>query len=138
MEEYVERVVDLTHPEANRIYNLSVEDARELILTHPEAAREIQGSFALVAREGKTVALARSRRMGNFQPVLTDGVKGKVGYRNPWPKGGRNRSESGAFDGDKAPPPQPSGSGNRQTSSTLVWGARLVRSLMNRPPTCGG
>src|SRR5215510_9335370 len=31
MEEYVERVVDLTEPDANQIYNLSVEDARELI-----------------------------------------------------------------------------------------------------------
>jgi len=60
MEEYVERVVDLTEPEANQIYNLSVEDARELILRHPQAAREIQGSFALIAREGKTVKMARS------------------------------------------------------------------------------
>jgi asparagine synthase (glutamine-hydrolysing) len=60
LEEYVERVVDLTEPEANQIYNLSVEDARELILRHPGAAREIQGSFALIAREGKTVKMARS------------------------------------------------------------------------------
>ncbi len=60
MEAYVERVVDLTEPEANRIYNLSVEDARELIFRHPEATREIEGSFALVARHGKTVRLARS------------------------------------------------------------------------------
>src|SRR5580692_3835387 len=59
-EEYIERVVDLTEPEANQIYNLSVDDARELILRRPEAAREIQGSFALVAREGKTVKMARS------------------------------------------------------------------------------
>ncbi|HVV43928.1 MAG TPA: asparagine synthase-related protein, partial [Bryobacteraceae bacterium] len=60
MEAYVERVVDLTEPEANRIYNLSVEDARELIFRHPEATRKIEGSFALVARHGKTVRLARS------------------------------------------------------------------------------
>ena len=60
VEEYVERVVDLTEPEANQIYNLSVEDARSLILRHPEAVREIQGSFALIAREGKTVKMARS------------------------------------------------------------------------------
>jgi asparagine synthase (glutamine-hydrolysing) len=60
LEEYVERVVDLTEPEANQIYNLSVEDARELILRHPGAARDIQGSFALIAREGKTVKMARS------------------------------------------------------------------------------
>src|SRR5579862_3302778 len=60
LEEYVERVVDLTEPGANQIYNLSVEDARELILRHPGAARDIQGSFALIAREGKTVKMARS------------------------------------------------------------------------------
>src|SRR5580698_2641868 len=59
-EEYIERVVDLTEPEANQIYNLSVEDARELIFRSPAAAREIQGSFALIARRGKTVKMARS------------------------------------------------------------------------------
>ncbi len=59
-EEYVERVVDLTEPEANRIYNLSIDDARELILRNPAAAVEIQGSFALIARDGKTVSMARS------------------------------------------------------------------------------
>jgi asparagine synthase (glutamine-hydrolysing) len=60
MDEYVERVVDLTEPQANQIYNLSVEDARGVILRRPGAAQEIQGSFALVAREGKTVKMARS------------------------------------------------------------------------------
>src|ERR1035437_2201579 len=60
MEAYIERVVDLTEPEANQIYNLSVDDARELIFRNPEAVRQIEGSFALVAREGKTVKMARS------------------------------------------------------------------------------
>src|ERR1700743_2174604 len=60
MHEYVERVVDLTEPEVNQIYNLSVDDARELIFRNPEAVRHIQGSFALIAREGKTVKMARS------------------------------------------------------------------------------
>lgn len=60
MHEYVERVVDLTEPEGNQIYNLSVDDARALIFRNPEAAREIRGSFALIAREGKTVKMARS------------------------------------------------------------------------------
>jgi asparagine synthase (glutamine-hydrolysing) len=60
MHQYVERVVDLTEPEANQIYNLSVDDAREVIFRNPEAARQIQGSFALIAREGKTVTMARS------------------------------------------------------------------------------
>lgn len=58
---YVERVVDLTDPEANRIFNLSVDQARNLLLEKPaEAVRNIQGSFALLARNGKTVKMARS------------------------------------------------------------------------------
>jgi len=60
MEQYIERVVDLTDPNANQIYNLSEEDARALILNNPRAAREIQGSFTLVARQGKSVFMARS------------------------------------------------------------------------------
>ena len=59
--EYVERVVDLLDPAANRIYNMSLEDARARILSgSSEAVREIDGSFALLARVGKTVRMARS------------------------------------------------------------------------------
>jgi asparagine synthase (glutamine-hydrolysing) len=59
--QYIERVVDLTDPAANRILNMSVEEARERLLRRPaEAVREIEGSFALVAKEGKVVRLARS------------------------------------------------------------------------------
>ncbi len=61
MDHYVERVVDLTEPEENEIFNASVEEARALLLTgKPDAVRGIHGSFALVAREGKTVRMARS------------------------------------------------------------------------------
>ena len=61
MNQYIERVVDLTEPGANHIYDLSVEEARKRILTgSPDAVFGIQGSFALVAREGKTVRMARS------------------------------------------------------------------------------
>lgn len=61
MEEYIERVVDLLDPGANRIYNLTADAARELLLNHPaEAAGRIEGSFALIARRGKTVFMARS------------------------------------------------------------------------------
>jgi asparagine synthase (glutamine-hydrolysing) len=61
MEQYIERVVDLTDPRANRIYNMSLEEARERALSGGvEAIREIDGSFAIVARAGKTVRLARS------------------------------------------------------------------------------
>lgn len=61
MDHYVERVVDLTEPEANQIYNLTVEEARARLLTGaPDGVRGIHGSFALIAREGKTVKMARS------------------------------------------------------------------------------
>ncbi|MEO6391629.1 MAG: hypothetical protein ABIP75_07230 [Pyrinomonadaceae bacterium] len=38
MDQYVERVVDLTAPDANDIYNLSVEAAREVLLNQSAAA----------------------------------------------------------------------------------------------------
>lgn len=61
MHEYIERVVDLTDPDANQIYNMTVDEARARVLSgRPEAVREIEGSFALLARDGKTVRLARS------------------------------------------------------------------------------
>jgi asparagine synthase (glutamine-hydrolysing) len=60
-QEYIERVVDLTEPEANQLYRLSVEDAKEIVLHgSADAVGGIAGSFALVAREGKTVKMARS------------------------------------------------------------------------------
>jgi asparagine synthase (glutamine-hydrolysing) len=59
--EYIERVVDLTEPEANNLYGLLVKEAREILLHgSAEAVGRIAGSFALVAREGKAVRMARS------------------------------------------------------------------------------
>jgi asparagine synthase (glutamine-hydrolysing) len=59
--EYVERVVDLLDPGLNRIYNMSPDEARASVLRNDAAAvRRIEGSFALLAREGKTVRMARS------------------------------------------------------------------------------
>jgi asparagine synthase (glutamine-hydrolysing) len=59
--EYIERVVDLTDPALNRLYNLSVEEARARVLANDaEGVRAIEGSFALLARDGKTVRMARS------------------------------------------------------------------------------
>lgn len=59
--QYLERVVDLLVPANNQFYNMTIEQARERILNgSPEAVREIEGSFALVARDGKRVRLARS------------------------------------------------------------------------------
>jgi asparagine synthase (glutamine-hydrolysing) len=74
--EYIERVVDLTEPQANQIFNLSVEAARKLLLEGPaEEVRKIQGSFALVARSGKTVKMARSldRPMRYFLAKRSEG-----------------------------------------------------------------
>ncbi len=59
--QYVEKVVDLTDASANRILNMPVEAARERVLCGDAAAvAEIEGSFALLARNGKTVRMARS------------------------------------------------------------------------------
>src|SRR6266540_4371646 len=74
--EYIERVVDLMDPAANRIYNMSVDEARARVLRGPiEAVREIDGSFALLARDGKTVRMARSldRPMRYFLAKRTKG-----------------------------------------------------------------
>src|ERR1035438_2957820 len=61
MHSYIERVVDLLDPDSNQLYNLTVEAARELLLKNPvEAAQKMQGSFALIARQGQTVTMARS------------------------------------------------------------------------------
>jgi asparagine synthase (glutamine-hydrolysing) len=59
--EYIERVVDLTDPALNRLYNMTVEEARVRVLANDaEGVRAIEGSFALLARDGKTVRMARS------------------------------------------------------------------------------
>lgn len=61
MDQYLERVVDLLDPGANAFDALTLEEARSRLLTGaPDAVREIAGSFALVAREGKTVRMART------------------------------------------------------------------------------
>jgi len=61
LDEYLERVVDLTEPAANHLYNLDVDEARRLLLEGPaEAVNQVQGSFALVAKFGKKVRMARS------------------------------------------------------------------------------
>ncbi len=60
-DQYVERVVDLLDPSLNRLHQLSLEEARARVLSgDPDAVRTIDGSFALLARDGKTVRMARS------------------------------------------------------------------------------
>jgi asparagine synthase (glutamine-hydrolysing) len=59
--QYIERVVDLIDPSSHRIFNMTVEEARNRVLRGScETVREIDGSFALLARDGKTVRMARS------------------------------------------------------------------------------
>jgi asparagine synthase (glutamine-hydrolysing) len=61
MDDYIERLVDLIDPTTYRLHNLTVEEARERILNgSPESVLGIDGSFAIVAREGKRVRMARS------------------------------------------------------------------------------
>ena len=61
MERPIERVVELLDPALNRIRNMSVEEARgRLLEADPAGVRAIEGSFALVARDGIRVRMARS------------------------------------------------------------------------------
>src|ERR1051325_6253731 len=59
--EVISRVVDLTDATNNVIYNMTVEQARELVAAgDAQAVRKIDGQFALVATHGKMVRMARS------------------------------------------------------------------------------
>jgi len=57
----IERVVDLTDPDKNAIYNMTVEAARAAVATgDAHKVRQIDGQFALVAASGQKVRMARS------------------------------------------------------------------------------
>lgn len=57
----VARVLDLVDPSSQELYGASLDDAREILRRGDLAAlRALGGSFALVAREGEKVLLARS------------------------------------------------------------------------------
>ena len=61
MDDYIERLVDLIDPSTIRLRNMTVGEARERVLRgSADSVREIDGSFAIVAREGKRVRMARS------------------------------------------------------------------------------
>ena len=75
-DQYVERVIDLTDPARNRIHNMTLDEARARLASRdPEAVRAIDGSFALVARDGQRVVLARSldRPLRYFLAKQADG-----------------------------------------------------------------
>jgi len=59
--QYVERVVDLTDSRKNIIYNMSNDQAVENVKSgDTKKVREIDGQFALVSVDGKTIRMARS------------------------------------------------------------------------------
>jgi asparagine synthase (glutamine-hydrolysing) len=61
MLQHVERVVDLIDPGLNHLFNMDIGEARRRVLSgDPRSIRTIEGSFALVARDGIAVRLARS------------------------------------------------------------------------------
>jgi asparagine synthase (glutamine-hydrolysing) len=59
--QYVSNVTDLTNPKKNVIYNMTHEEAVNIVRTGDvEAVRKIDGQFCLVSIEGKTIRMARS------------------------------------------------------------------------------
>lgn len=59
--QYVNKVIDLTDPEKNVIYNMTHQEAVEILRTgDSDALRKIDGQFALVSVDGKTIRMARS------------------------------------------------------------------------------
>ncbi len=72
----IARVVDLVPPESQQILNMSLEEAQDRLLDRdPRKVAEIRGSFALVARDGERVCMARSlnRPMRYFLAKEKDG-----------------------------------------------------------------
>jgi len=59
--QYVERIIDLTSPEKNVIYNMTHEEAVKAVRSGDvEAVRRIDGQFSLVSVDGKIIRMARS------------------------------------------------------------------------------
>src|SRR5262245_10653340 len=57
----ISRVIDLTNPEGNRVYNMTVEEARARVASgDSNAVGAIDGEFALVGQHGRTIFLART------------------------------------------------------------------------------
>src|SRR5678816_2366886 len=61
MLQYVDRLVDLLDASLNAIHNMTPDEARRRVLSgDPAAVRTIDGSFAIVAKDGIRVRMARS------------------------------------------------------------------------------
>ena len=84
MDRPVHRVVNLIEDSDLRILNMSVAAARALLLDpRPDALLDVHGSFALAARDGETVLMARSldRPMRYFLAKETEGPMLVIGER---------------------------------------------------------
>ncbi len=58
---YVSKVIDLTNPEKNVIYNMTHEEAVDIVKSGDvEAVRKIDGQFSLISVDFKTIRMARS------------------------------------------------------------------------------
>lgn len=59
--QYISKVVDLTDPNKNVIYNMTHEEAVEIVQSGDlEAVRKIDGQFSLISVDGRTIRMARS------------------------------------------------------------------------------
>ena len=59
--QYISKVVDLTNPEKNVIYNMTHEQAVDIVRSGDGAAvRRIDGQFSLISVDGRTIRMARS------------------------------------------------------------------------------
>lgn len=59
--QYVSNVVDLTNPGKNVIYNMTHDEAVDILRSgNVEAVRKIDGQFSIVSANGKTIRMARS------------------------------------------------------------------------------
>ena len=59
--QYVSQVKDLTNSEKNVIYNMTQEDAVNIVRSgDAEAVRKIDGQFSIVSVDGKTIRMALS------------------------------------------------------------------------------
>lgn len=80
----VHRVVNLIRDDEQQILNMTVDEARRLLLSDdPAAILKVRGAFALVARDGERVCLARSlnRPLRYFLAKQADGPMLVVGDR---------------------------------------------------------
>ena len=99
-EREIEEVVELIDPAANRIQGMTVGEARARVASgRPEEVLSIEGSFALVGREGTAVRMARSldrpmryflaKRRSGPALVVSDRIDSIAGFLNEAGLGGQ-------------------------------------------------